>query len=288
MLQLVLGLDAARIASAFLVRPTAMGQRLARAKAKIRDAGIELELPSVEALPERTDAVLNAIYVAYGSGWDDVTGADPRRKGLALEAIELGRLLVRLAPDDAEAHGLLALMLHCEARRAARRAADGAYVPLQDQDVALWSDALIAEAEQELGAAARVGSLGRFQLEAAIQSAHAGRKRAGRIDGEAVALLYEGIVRIAPSQGALVGRAAAIAEARGAAEGLALLESIPAEDAADYQPYWALAAHLFARLGRFQQAKDAYQRAIGLCEDPAVRTFLAGRAGCLGRPPGAS
>jgi RNA polymerase sigma-70 factor (ECF subfamily) len=211
MLQIVLGLDAARIASAFLVRPTAMGQRLSRAKAKIRDAGIELELPSADALPERLDAVLNAIYAAYGSGWDDVTGADPRRKGLALEALELGRLLVRLMPDAAEARGLLALMLHCEARRSARRASGGAYVPLEAQNVALWSEPLMEEAEQHLALAARIGVIGRFQLEAAIQSAHAGRKRVGRVDWEAVALLYEGVVRIAPTQGALVGRAAAIA-----------------------------------------------------------------------------
>ncbi len=279
MLQTVLGLDAARIASAFLVRPTAMGQRLARAKAKIRDAQIELELPSAEKLPERLEAVLNAIYAAYGSGWDDVAGADPRRKGLAVEAIDLGRLLVRLVPHEAEARGLLALMLHCEARRAARRSAEGAYVPLEQQDVKLWASALIDEAEQQLAHAAQLGSVGRFQLEAAIQSAHAARKREARIDWEAIALLYEGVVRIAPTQGALIGRAAAIAEARGAAAGLASLDAMTLEATSSYQPYWALAAHLFTQLGRKQEASDAYQRAIGLCEDEAVRAFLAAKAG---------
>jgi RNA polymerase sigma-70 factor (ECF subfamily) len=283
MLQLVLGLDAARIASAFLVQPTAMGQRLTRAKAKIRDAGIELALPSADALPERLEAVLNAIYAAYGSGWDDITGSDPRRKGLAVEALDLGRLLVRLVPEEAEPRGLLALMLHCEARRTARRSSSGAYVPLDEQNVALWSAVMIDEAEQELASAARLGAFGRFQLEAAIQSVHAGRKRTGRIDWESVALLYEGLVRIAPTQGALVGRAAAVAEARGAEEGLALLRLIPAEPATSYQPYWALAAHLLAKLGRADEARDAYQRAIGLCEDPAVREFLAGRAAYLAR-----
>jgi predicted RNA polymerase sigma factor len=123
MLQTVLGLDAARIASAFLVRPTAMGQRLARAKAKIRDARIRFELPEAQELPARLDSVLEAIYAAYGSGWDDVAGADPRRKGLAVEATDLGRLLLRLMPTEPEAQGLLALMLYCEARRGARRSA---------------------------------------------------------------------------------------------------------------------------------------------------------------------
>ena len=279
MLQIVLGLDAARIASAFLVRPTAMGQRLSRAKAKIADAGIELELPAAEALPERLDAVLDAIYAAYGSGWDDVTGSDPRRKGLAVEAIELGRLLVRLVPGVAEVRGLLALMLHCEARRAARRSADGAYVPLERQDVTLWSEPLIEEAEQHLALAARMGAIGRFQLEAAIQSAHAGRKHTGPTDWEAVALLYEGLVRIAPTQGALVGRAAAVAEARGAPEGLALLRAISTEAALNYQPYWALTAHLLTRLGRGEEAQSAYQTALGLSEDPAVRAFLLQSAG---------
>ncbi len=130
MLQTVLGLDAARIASAFLVKPATMGQRLSRAKAKIRDAGIRFALPNAADLPPRLDAVLEAIYAAYGTGWDDVAGADPRRRGLASEAIELGRLLRHLMPGEPEAQGLLALMLHCEARRKARRTAAAAYVPL--------------------------------------------------------------------------------------------------------------------------------------------------------------
>jgi len=139
MLQAVLGLDAARIASAFLVAPAAMSQRLVRVKAKIRDAGIGFEIPGPEALPERLHAVLEAIYAAYGTGWEDVAGADPRRRGLAEEAIWLGRLVVALLPDEPEAGGLLALMLCCEARRSARRDASGAYVPLSGQDVARWS-----------------------------------------------------------------------------------------------------------------------------------------------------
>jgi RNA polymerase sigma-70 factor (ECF subfamily) len=219
--------------------------------------------------------VLEAIYAAYGSGWEDVAGADPRRKGLAVEALDLGRLLLRLMPAQPEVQGLLALMLHCEARRDARRTASGQYVPLSEQDVARWSKAMIEEAEQLLSAAAQGGHPGRFQLEAAIQSAHAQRARTGHTDWEAVALLYEGLVRLAPTVGALVGRAAAFAEARGAAAGWSQLEAIPSEAVTGYQPYWALAAHLLKRMNRLDKAAGAYSRAIGLCEDSATREFLA-------------
>lgn len=283
MLQTVLGLDAARIASAFLVRPSTMGQRLSRAKTKIRDAGIRFELPEAKELPSRVNTVLEAIYAAYGSGWDDVAGADPRRKGLAVEAIDLGRLLLRLLPAEPEAQGLLSLMLHCEARREARRTAGGAYIPLSEQDVALWPAAMIGEAEQHLASAAQAGRMGRFQLEAAIQSVHAQRGRTGHTDWEAIALLYEGLIRLAPTIGAYVGRAAAAGEARGAAAGWALLEAIPNEAVRSYQPYWALAAHLLKRMQRLEESAAAYERAIGLCEDAAAREFLLRAAGELPR-----
>ena len=278
MLQTVLGLPAAHIASAFLVKPVAMSQRLVRTKGKIRDAGIAFELPEAKELPERLDTVLEAIYAAYGSGWDDVAGADPRRKGLAREALDLGRLLLRLLPTEPEVQGLVALMLHCEARREARRSARGTYVPLSEQDTAHWSRAMIEEAEQLLNIAVQANRIGRFQLEAAIQSVHAHRARTGYTDWEAIALLYEGLVRFAPSLGAQVGRAAAIAEARGATTGWRLLEAIPSEDVKNYQPYWALAAHLFKRMEQFPEAAAAYSRAIGLCEDQAVREFLTQQA----------
>lgn len=278
MLQVVLGLDAARIASAFLVRPIAMGQRLSRAKTKIRDARIAFEVPAAQELPPRLDAVLEAIYAAYGSGWDDVAGADARRKGLAAEAVDLGRLLLRSLPAEPEVQGLLSLMLHCEARRAARRSLSGAYIPLSEQDVAHWSPILIREADALLATAEQAGRIGRFQLEAAIQSMHARRASNGQTDWEAIALLYEGLVRYAPTIGALVGRAAAVAEARGVATGWALLETIPRETVKSYQPYWALAAHLLKRLQRPNEAAEAYHRAIGLCEDPAMREFLVRQA----------
>ncbi|BCH31439.1 DNA-directed RNA polymerase sigma-70 factor [Mesorhizobium sp. L-8-10] len=278
MLQTILRLDATRIASAFCVSPAAMARRLSRAKNRIRGAGIPFEVPAPDELAPRLDAVLEAIYAAYGSGWDDVAGDDPRRSGLPEEALHLGRLVVSLLPDEPEARGLLALMLHCEARRAARRGTDGAFVPLSEQDCSLWSPALCEEAEHELAYAAEAGRIGRFQLEAAIQSAHARRAVTGSTDWEAVALLYEGLVLLAPTLGAQVGRAAAIAEARGAPAGLALLEKIDIQATRSYQPYWALAAHLHARLGHTTMAGEAYQRAIGLCDDAAMRAFLRRRA----------
>jgi len=275
MLQAVLGLDAARIASAFLVAPATMSQQLVRVKAKIRDAGIRFDVPDLHELPSRVAAVLEAIYAAFGSGWDDVAGADSRRRGLADEAIWLGRLVTRLLPGEPEALGLLALMLHCDARRAARRDADGRYVPLDQQDVARWSRAMIDEAEEILAAAASAGRPERFQLEAAIQSAHARRATTGRTDWEAIALLYEGLLRCGATTGARVGQAAALARARDAAAGLAALDTLSHDTVSTYQPYWALRAHLLKRLGRADEARDSYTRAIGLSEDSAVREFLA-------------
>ncbi|MDQ2839712.1 MAG: RNA polymerase subunit sigma-70 [Acidobacteriota bacterium] len=274
MLQIVLGLDAARIASAFLVQPSAMGQRLCRAKAKIRDAGIRFELPEANELPARLGSVLQAVYAAYGSGWEDLAGADPRRKGLALEAIDLGRLLLRLLPAEPEVQGLLALMLYCEARREARRTATGEYVPLSEQDVTLWSRAMIAEADWLLRAAGEASRLGRFQLEAAIQSVHTQRAITGETDWAAIAVMYEALALIAPTIGALIGRAAAVGEAHGARAGWTQLQAIPSETVKSYQPYWALAAHLLKGMGRCGEANTAYDRAIGLCEDGAVRDFL--------------
>ncbi|MDE2226153.1 MAG: RNA polymerase subunit sigma-70, partial [Xanthomonadaceae bacterium] len=243
-------------------------------KTKIRDAGIAFEIPRGDELPERLDAVLEAIYAAYGSGWDDVAGADPRRKGLATEALELGALLVRLLPDEPEVPGLSALMLYCESRRGARRGPDDEYVPLSEQDLTQWSQPMIEQADRLLRKAEHMGRLGRFQLEAAIQSVHAQRARTGNTDWESIALLYEGLVRIAPTIGARVGRAAAVARARDAQSGWALLQQIQEQAVAGYQPYWALAAHLLDRMGRGDEAHAARERAIGLCEDAAMRTYL--------------
>jgi predicted RNA polymerase sigma factor len=272
MLQTVLGLDAARIAQAFLVSPTTMGQRLVRAKKKIRHSGIPFEVP--EDLPPRLEAVLEAIYAAYGIGWDAVSGVDSRGNDLAEEAIWLARVLSQLLPNEPEVRGLLALMLHCEARRWARRGPNGDYIPLSEQDSQRWSISLIREAEHELAEASKLGRIGRFQLEAAIQSVHAERAQSGRTDWDAITFFYEQLLRLSPTLGAQVGHAAAVGEANGSEAGLRLLDSIDPAAISVYQPYWAVRAHLLQRLGRSSDASEAFDRAMGLTEDPAIRHFL--------------
>ena len=277
MLQAVLGLDAAAIGQAFLVSPAAMGQRLVRAKTKIREAGIAFEVPEAGELPQRLEAVLDAIYGAYGNAWQDAAGVDVRACGLADEAIWLARALHACLPQEPEVRGLLALMLHCEARRPARRAADGSFVPLSEQDPRLWIASMIDEAERELGEVAAKGRLGRYQLEAAIQSVHAERRRSGKTDWSAIAWFYERLVELSPTLGARVGHAAAVAEVSGPAVALSLLERIEEKRVKTYQPYWAVRAHLLQRLCREEEARQAFDRAIGLVEDPAVRRFLLER-----------
>jgi predicted RNA polymerase sigma factor len=279
MLQTVLGLDAVRIANAFLLSPTTMGQRLVRAKTKIRDGGIRFEVPQEHEWLPRLDAVLEAIYAAFGIGWDDMVGADQRGRDLAEEAIWLARVLLQLMPREAEVRGLLALMLHCEARRQARRGPVGRYVPLSEQDSRQWSLPLTEEAEHHLAEAAGRGRTGRFQLEAAIQSVHAERARSGRTEWAAIMLFYEQLIRISPTLGTRTGYAAAVAERKGPAEGLAVLDRIDLDAVSGYQPYWAVRAHLLQLLGNTPESLHAYDKAIGLAEDPAIREFLLQRRG---------
>jgi RNA polymerase sigma-70 factor (ECF subfamily) len=269
MLQTVLGLDAARIAAAFVVAPAAMGQRLVRAKAKIRDAGIRFAVPEPADLPARLAPVLQAIYAAFGTAWD---GAG--ESGLAEEAIWLARLTAALLPDEPEALGLLALLLHSHARAPARRDA-GCFVPLSAQNPALWSASLAAEAETALARAFPLRRIGRFQLEAAIQSAHAARAHGRAVDWPAIVTLYQGLLVLAPTLGARVAHAAATAEAQNPAAGLALLDAIAGAET--YQPWWATRAHLLARLGQQESARGAYAQAMLLSRDPAVRALLRGR-----------
>ncbi|MHA6691181.1 RNA polymerase sigma factor [Devosia sp. A449] len=272
-LQTILGLTAGDIAAAFLLPPATMGQRLVRAKARIKEAGIAFAIPEREQLPGRLDAVLEAIYAAYAKGWTEIGDSNAER--LADEAIWLGRLIVSLLPEEPEAKGLLALMLYAEARRAARRDSQGDYVPLEAQDVALWDEPQLVEAETLLHDANQAGPSGRYQVEAAIQSAHVARRITGRDNWAAVVALYDVLLALTPSPVVLLNRAAALTETAGPDAALASLDSI-ADDPrmANYQPYWAARGHLAARAGRKQDALEALTLAIGLSTDEAVRHYL--------------
>jgi len=277
-LQTILGFDAATIASAFLVAPATMSQRLVRAKTKIREAGIPFQRPEQDELGERLDAVLAAIYATFSEGWSDPEGTETRRRSLAEDGIWLGQLVVSLLPNEPEALGLLSLMLHAEARRGARRDAAGEYVPLAEQDPRSWNTPMIEAAEALLFQAGAMGKIGRYQLEAAVQSAHVVRRKTGRTDWAEIEQLYGALAMITGSPVVAINRAIAIAEARGPAAGLAALDALSGDARlADYQPYWAARAGLLARAGSAADAYQAYDRAIGLEADPAVRRFLQKR-----------
>jgi RNA polymerase sigma-70 factor (ECF subfamily) len=274
MLQTVLGFDAATIGSAFLVAPATMGQRLVRAKTRIRQTRIPFRVPERDELAERLDAVLEAVYVIYTEGWSDPAGTQPKTRGLTAEAIWLGRLLVALLAGEPETLGLLALMLHAEARVDARRDESGEFVPLDLQDAARWDGAAISEAEGLLRRASRAGRVGRFQLEAAVQSVHAARRVSGTTDWAAIVLLYDALFGMTDSIVVAVNRAVALACAQGAAVGCAALDALQGDARlSEYQPYWAARAALLP-LNRSGESADAYRRAIGLESDPAVRRFL--------------
>lgn len=288
MLQVVLGLEATQIASAFLVSPAAMAQRLVRAKTKIREAGIPFRIPERNELRDRLESVLDSIYAGFAEGWVDATGTDPARRELAGEAIFLGRLLTQLLPDEPEARGLLALMLYAEARRPARRTAEGEFVPLRSQDKKLWDWAMIEEAETALNDASRPTNramrIGRYQLEAAIQSAHVEGARTGSVSWAAVVTLYDALVKLTSSPVAFINRALAVAELEGPNAGLAALEAAAADPRVEsYQPYWAARANLLGRTGSQAAARHAYQLAIGLESDPAVREYLRRRCDDLAK-----
>ena len=284
MLQTILGFDAAAIGSAFLVSPASMGQRLVRAKRMLRQAGIPFEVPGRADLAPRLDAVLEAIYAAFAEGWSDPAGTDVRRRSLAEEGIWLGRLVVSLLPDEPEALGLLSLMLHAQARRGARRDPGGGYVPLACQDPARWDAGLVEEAEALLSRASALPGTGRFQLEAAVQSAHAVRRFGGRSDWAAIEALYDALLAATGSPVVAINRAIALAETRGPDAGLTALDALAGEARlAEYQPYWAARAELLARSGAHREARDAFEVAIGLERDASVRRFLQRRRSAL--PP---
>ncbi|MGN6232443.1 MAG: RNA polymerase sigma factor [Trinickia sp.] len=278
MLQVVLGLDAKTIASAFLTSPAAMGKRLARAKGKIRDAGVPFSVPERDELPRRLAAVLDAIYAAFAEGWSDPVGGDTVRHDLAGEALFLAQLLVELLPQEPEALGLLSLMLFAHARRDARRDAAGDYVPLSEQDPSQWNAPMIDAADALLLRASTFKAIGRFQLEAALQSAHVHRCRTRRPNWDEVVQLYDALLVIAASPVIAVNRALAVAECEGPRAALDALAPYANDPRlAQYQPYWAARADLLARAGSTAEALGAYDMAIGLERDPALRKFLQRR-----------
>jgi RNA polymerase sigma-70 factor (ECF subfamily) len=283
-LQTILGLNAGMIASGFLISPTTMGQRLVRAKVKIKESGIPFEVPPREDLTPRLGAVLDAIYASFAQGWTDPGGTDAARRDLAEDALYLGQVVVDLLPEEAEAVGLLALMLHAQARLRARRNERGAYVPLAEQDISKWDVAMIGTAETLLLRASKLGSLGRFQLEAAIQSAHVHRRRSGEWNWESIVHLYDALMAIAPSPVVAINRALAVSEVDGPEDGLREMRSLSEDPRmVGYQPYWAARAELLAKSRKRDEADQAYEMAIGLESDPAVREFLQGRRKLLSR-----
>lgn len=269
MLQTILGLDASMIASAFLVAPEAMSQRLVRAKKKISAASISFELPPEDRLEERAGAVFDAIYAAFNAGYGAASKSCLEKEGLFL-----ARLCTKLLPQSAEGWGLLALICYILSRREARRS-NGAYAPLDKQDTKLWDRSLIEEGDVALATSAALRTPGRFQIEAAIQSAHMAGCLHGFDTREAVVRLYDRLIAISPSVGASTARAAALLNAGRANLAIAALDdSIDVKRVATYQPYWTTKAHILAGLGRIDEAKSAFDRAIGLSSDEAVRTFL--------------
>jgi RNA polymerase sigma-70 factor (ECF subfamily) len=280
MLQTVLGLDANVVAQAMLTSPTAMAQRLVRAKQKIRDARLKFEEPSDGELPERLHAVLEAIYAAYGLGWDAMQAGDvdeshgSHQEALRGEALYLGELVCTLLPNEPEAKGLLALMLFCEARSDARFDSERGFVPLAAQDTERWNREAIVQAEALLRAAAAHQSVGPFQLEAAIQSAHSQRLFTGETPWLAVAKLYEQLIACAPSLGAQIAHAVALAQAGEVSGARQRLDALVHPRLASYQPYWVARAHLASLAGNVKEAAESFDRAIGLTSAPATRAYL--------------
>ena len=284
MLQVVLGVNAEAIAAAFAVEHSAMAQRLVRAKKRIRDTGIPFEMPEREQLAERLPAVLEAVYGAYAIDWQLVpqgsatmvaTGAAPVADSLSAEAVHLALVLVDLLPDEPEVLGLAALVCLSESRRPARRADDGCFVPLEEQDVTRWDGAMIARGESLLTRAHAQRRPGRFQYEAAIQSVHCSRASRGPVDAETLRTLHRALVRTAPSLGAQVALAALDGEIDGPAAGLQALDAVTDPAVERFQPALAVRAHLLATAGRLDEAARGYRRAIEATSDPGVAEYLA-------------
>ncbi|MFC0634162.1 RNA polymerase sigma factor [Brevundimonas balnearis] len=283
-LRTVCGLTTAEVATAFLTPEATLAQRLVRAKKKIAEAGVPFEVPSPAAWPERMDAVLSTLEIAYAQAHADAALAGPHAD-FAREVLTLSGLLARLAPDDPEVQALAATVRFAEARRPARLDASGAMVPLTEQDARDWDSVLMAEAEAHLRRSAALSrqaarAPGPRALQAAIHAAHAERRRSGVTPWAGVLALYDLLLAHRSYTVVRVNRAVALAEIEGPAAGLAALEAAAAPD---WLPYQAARAELLARLGR-PEAKAAYDAALALDPAPAERLFLEARRGGLAGP----
>ena len=273
----VCGLTTEEIARAFLVPPPTLAQRIVRAKARIRDAGIPYQVPAQADLPERLDGVLHVVYLLFNEGYAASSGESLTRPDLSGEAIRLARLILALLPEP-EVAGLLALMLLHESRRPARTTADGDIVLLEDQDRARWDRALIAEGAALVESALRTRNFGPYTLQAAISAVHAEAPSVADTDWTEIVGLYDVLVQVTPTPVVELNRAVAVAMRDGPAAGLALIDAILARGDLDgYHLAHAARADLLRRLGQTSDARAAYERALALTRQDAERRFLEGR-----------
>jgi RNA polymerase sigma-70 factor, ECF subfamily len=273
----VCGLATEEIASAFLIAPPTLAQRIVRAKAKIRDAGIPYEVPSITDLPGRLDTVLQVIYLVFNEGYAASSGASLTRADLANEAIRLGRLAMELLPDS-EVMGLLALMLLQESRRPARASSTGDLILLEDQDRSLWNSAQIAEGKALVQKSLLSGQVGSYTLQAAIAAVHAEAQSADATDWSQIVALYNVLAQVEPSPVVDLNRAVAVAMRDGPLAGLEQLDAIMAQDKlAEYHLAHAARADLYRRLGKTADARESYRKALALVSQEPERRFLKKR-----------